>query len=45
VEQLKRSKTVQIPGVDELHFKFFYEVREEIGEVLAQIFRKTIQTG
>src|SRR6218665_3003733 len=37
VEQLKRLKTDKSPGIDELHPKFLHEVREEIGEVLAQI--------
>src|SRR6218665_3821608 len=42
---LKRLKTDKSPGIDELHPKFLHEVREEIGEVLAQIFNKSMQTG
>src|SRR6218665_3513513 len=45
VEQLKRLKTDKSPGIDELHPKFLHEVREEIGEVLAQIFNKSNQMG
>jgi hypothetical protein len=45
VEQLKRLKTDKSPGIDELHPKFLHEVREEIGETLAQIFNKSMQTG
>ena len=45
VEQLKRLKTDKSPGNDELHPKFLHEVREEIGETLAQIFNKSIQSG
>ena|SRR5688572_14897193 len=45
VEQLKRLKTDKSPGIDALHPKFLHEVREEIGEELAQIFNKSIQTG
>ena len=45
VEQLKRLKTDKSPGIDELHTKFLCELREEIGEVLAQIFNKSMQTG
>src|SRR6218665_467897 len=45
VEQLKRLKTDKSPGIDELHPKFLHEVRGEIGEVLAQIFNKSMQTG
>src|SRR6218665_3000021 len=45
VEQLKRLKTDKSPGIDELRPKFLHEVREEIGEVLAQIFNKSMQTG
>ena len=44
VEQLKRLKTGKSPGIDELHPKFLHEVREEIREVLAQIFNKSMQT-
>jgi len=44
VEQLKRQKTDKSSGIDELHPKFLYEVREEIGKVLSQIF-KSMQTG
>src|SRR6218665_956071 len=35
MEQLKRLKTDKSPGIYELHPKFLYEVREEIGEELA----------
>jgi len=35
VEQLKRRNNDKNPGTDELHPKFFHEVMEEIGEVLA----------
>src|SRR6218665_1083993 len=45
VEQLKRLKTDKSPGIDELHPKFLHEVREEIGEALALIFNKSMQTG
>src|SRR6218665_3864360 len=45
VEQLKRLKTDKRSGIDELHTKFLHEVRKQIGEVLAQIFNKSIQTG
>jgi hypothetical protein len=45
VEQLKRLKIDKSPGNDELHPKFLHEVREEIGETLAQIFNKSIQSG
>ena len=45
VEQLKRLKTDKNPGIDELHPKFLHEVMEVIGEVLAQIFNKSMQTG
>jgi ribonucleases P/MRP protein subunit RPP40 len=45
VEQLSRLKVGKSPGIDELHPKFLLEVREEIGEALAQIFNKSIQTG
>ena len=45
VEQLKRLKTDKSPGIDELHPKFLHEVREEIGEALAQIFNKSMQSG
>jgi len=31
--------------MDELHPKFLYEVKEKIGEVLAQIFTKSMQPG
>src|SRR3984885_6182369 len=44
VEQLRRLKTDKSPGIDELHPKFLHEVREEIGEALAQIFNKSMQT-
>src|SRR6218665_310773 len=45
VEQLKRLKTDKSPEIDELHPKFLHEVREEIGETLALIFNKSMQTG
>src|SRR6218665_2477967 len=45
VEQLKRLKTDKSPGIDDLHPKFLHEVRKEIGEALAQIFNKSMQTG
>src|SRR6218665_2202121 len=45
VEQLKRLITDKSPGIDELHPKFLHEVREEIREVIAQIFKKSMQTG
>ena len=45
VEQLKRLKTEKSPGIDELHPKFLHEVMEKIGEVLAQIFNKSMETG
>ena len=45
MEQLKILKTDKSPGIDELHPKFFHKVREEIGEALAQIFNKLMQTG
>src|SRR6218665_829297 len=45
MEQLKRLKTDKSAGIDELHPKFLHEVREEIGEVLAQIFNKSMHTG
>src|SRR6218665_2836050 len=45
VEQLKKLKTDKSPRIDELHPKFLHEGREEIGEVLAQIFNKSMQTG
>src|SRR6218665_2727232 len=45
VEQQKRLKTDKSPGIDELHPKFLHEVREEIGEALALIFNKSMQTG
>jgi len=45
VEQLKRLKTDNSPGIDELPPKFLHEVREEIGAVSAQIFNKLMQTG
>ena len=45
VEQLKKLKTDKSPGIDELHPKFLHEVREEIGESLAQIFNKSMRTG
>ena len=44
MEQLKRLKTDKSPGIDELHPKFLQEVREEIGEALALIFNKSMQT-
>src|SRR6218665_3866993 len=45
VEQLKRLNTDKSTGIDELHLKFLHEVREEIGEALALIFNKSMQTG
>src|SRR6218665_2247613 len=45
VKQLKRLKTDKSSGIDEIYPKFLHEVREEIGEVLAQIFNKSMQTG
>src|SRR6218665_3069719 len=45
VEQLKKIKTDKRSGIDELHAKFLHEVRKQIGEGLAQIFNKSIQTG
>src|SRR6218665_2030398 len=45
VEQLKTLKTDKGPGIDDLHPKFLHEVREEIGEALALIFNKSMQTG
>src|SRR6218665_931811 len=45
VEKLKQLKTDKGPGIDELHPKFLHDVRKEIGEVLAQIFNKSMQTG
>ena len=44
VEQLKRLKTDKSSVIDELHPKFLHEVREEIGEALAFIFNKSVQT-
>src|SRR6218665_2763143 len=44
VEKLKQLKTDKGPGIDELHPKFLHDVRKEIGEVLAQIFNKSMQT-
>ena len=43
--QLKRLKTDKSPGIDSLHPKFLYEVREEIGEVLAEIMNESLKTG
>ena len=45
VEKLKRLETDKSPSIDELHPKFVHEVREEIGEALAEIFHKSMQTG
>ena len=45
VEMLKNLKVDKTPGIDALHPKFLFEVREEIGEILAVIMNMSMQTG
>jgi hypothetical protein len=45
VEILSQLKTDKSPGIDGLHPKFLYEVRNEISEVLSTIFNESIRTG
>ena len=44
-EMLKCLKVDKTPGIDALHPKFLFEVREEIGEVMAELMNKSMQTG
>ena len=45
VELLAKLKTDKSPGLDNLHPKFLFEVREEIGKCLALIFNESLRTG
>ena len=45
IKQLEKLQVDKSPGVDDIHPNLLYEARIEIGEALANLFKKSINSG
>ena len=45
IKQLEKLQVDKIPGVDKIHPKLLHETRAEIGEALANLFKKSFNSG